>query len=306
MSNRPLHLMPRGVPAGLYLLRVMRTAMASVAWTSEHAESVMLRLSVLAARLVDGRVLRAHSGGARHEALMEAVYRVSLGLERAFGPAMDRAAESLTEAGIQVAFDEGGAVLTSAARRAQTVGDFLILRSGLPTALCVLQELPLCNAVERTFIEALTHGKMALESPAARLVRWAEPRRIASMADVRSAAEMLRLLEVRGALFRAFPPERLFAHDYPPDRLGDTARVAVSRVLVNVALGRDDPPRFALTGADAAACAALLDDPSVRARLADWTERFVSTHLPAAEHTAARVYLDDCAATLPEVLPLLV
>ncbi|GIX07823.1 MAG: hypothetical protein KatS3mg115_2226 [Candidatus Poribacteria bacterium] len=67
-----------------------------------------------------------------------------------------------------------------------------------------------------------------------------------TLEDLRIVLEQIHFFRARIALFRSFPPERLFAVSYPVDPLGDMARVAISRLLVRVAVEGDGGLRFDL------------------------------------------------------------
>lgn len=292
-----------GSDGELFLFRALRIGVESGVLPFDTHDALLMELSRIASNDMDALVLRESHEVARETAFSGALHRASIGLEYAAGGVEARGADLLAEAPLSTAANTGGVILARLREQAEQARGLLRLTSDLPTALSILDELYLANTVEDMFLDELTRGLLTVWRPAPRLTEITPGRRIASLADIRTASAMLGYLDARAELFRSFPRERLFAQTYPTDALGGCDAVVICRMMVLVVTANALTPRFHFTQTDASTFRAAGD---VSDLLRDWIDDYTSATLPGARQAQAREYMMACLAALPDLLDSLI
>ncbi len=293
-----------GVSPDLFLMQAIRHGRESGALAPPEVEQLFADLTRLASEAMDGLVLRSASPDPRQEAVGVVMRRASLALEGAAEGDLGRAAKAIAGRPVSHLLHTGNAIHARLIDRVEAVRHDLALTSALPTALSVLDEIDLANTIEHVFLDELAAGRIAADEAQPRLERLVRPRRMASLSDYAMAAEMLDRLAARRGVFDLLPPELLFAHGYPTDELGDTARIILCRLFVCV-LERGGPHMaFDPTPEEVDSCGTRLDRPEALRALAAWIDRFASA-LPSDTREFATGYLHVCRTSLRAALPQL-
>ena len=287
----------------LFLMHVTRHCLDRGILTQTRVNEIFRDLTGLASRLMDRLILGSTSGRPREEAITAALRVASVGLESDSAGDLSRAGTILADESVSRVVHTGNAIAERFRKQVEHVRDLMTLRSGLPTALAVIDEIDLTNVVERMFLDDLVGARMALDEPAPRLTAFVTPRAISSMGDYKRATVMLDWFVVRRRTFDAFPWDRLFAQHQTTDEIGDTARLIVCRLLVSIA-ERGADVRFDATADDVRSFRRRADQAEVCEILREWISSF-AIDVAGSDAGPITDYLASCLGSMPSALPLL-
>lgn len=254
-----------------------------------------------ASRRMEALVLRLPAEEGRRQAIRLSLERASLGLEYLTKAEKSQALTLLRENSFSRLEAEGEALLERVRRRAESVHQSLHLTS--PTPFLPVEEIELANAIETFFLDALSRGELALEKVGPRLRKSVSPRPIRTLREVQNAFRMLDALTARVEVFRAFPPERLFARKYEMDLFADTAAVILTRLFVHLVAHGTQQPDFDVSEEDVHRFSELFE--TERETLTRWIETFVRRHLSPTHQSWGHAYLLASLEGIFEILPFL-